>query len=187
MELKPLDQYCTNLGVPFHSLRTEIARYAFDADKTGSSCATCSFLRRGVMNRFARENNYNVVALAHHLDDAVETFLMSIIFSGQIKTFLPRTDLQRSGLTVIRPLVYFRETELRQTVELTGFTPVPSPCPNNGQTKRAETKELVRKLCLHDQRIFHNLTAAMREGRSIELWPPGLPVEKRTSFKNTPV
>jgi tRNA 2-thiocytidine biosynthesis protein TtcA len=172
--LEAIEAFCDRLEVAFYSRKTEIAKYALGAENPEGPCATCSFLRRGAMNRFARENGYNAVALAHHHDDAVETFLMSIICSGQIKTFLPRTELDRSGITAIRPLVYFREAEIREAVALTGFEPVPSPCPLDGRTKRAETKELIRSLTRHDPRVFHNLAAAMREGRPPELWPPEL-------------
>ncbi len=177
--LGPLAEFCKSLGVKFHSLRTEISHYAFGEDNPEGPCATCSFLRRGAMNRFAGENGYNVVALAHHHDDAVETFLMSIIFSGRIKTFLPRTELERSKITVIRPLVYCREEEIKDAVEMIGFLPVPSPCPISGNTKRAETKELIRNLTRYDYRVFWNLAAAIREGRPLELWPPELSLEEK--------
>ena len=179
LDPQPLAEYCERLGVRFNTLKTEIAKYALAEENPEEPCATCSFLRRGVMNRFANEQGYKVVALAHHYDDAVETFLMSIIYSGQVKTFLPRTELERSGIRVIRPLVYFREAELRKGIGLTGFQPVPSPCPLDGQTKRAETKDLIRKLCRHDKRVFNNLAAAMREGRPSELWPAELSQEEK--------
>lgn len=172
-----LRKFCSILDVPFKVMKTEIAKYAFAEDNPETPCATCSFLRRGTMNRFAVENGCNVVALAHHQDDAVETFLMSIIFSGQIKTFLPKTELNRSGLTVIRPLVYFRESEIRDALRLTGYHPLASPCHIDGKSKRAETKELIRKLTIHDPRIFYNLFSAMRQGRPVELWP----VESRST------
>lgn len=178
-EIGPLEKYCNALGVKFHIHRTEISRYAFGEENPEGPCATCSFLRRGAMNRFAREHGYNVVALAHHYDDAVETFLMSIIFSGQIKTFLPRTKLDRSRITVIRPLAYFRETELRKALDFIGFSPIPNQCPMDGRSKRAETKELIRKLTRYDQRIFNNLASAMREGRPVELWPPELSLDEK--------
>ena len=168
---RPLEEYCERLNVPFIFVKTEIAKYAFGEDNPEGPCATCSFLRRGTINRVAGEHGYNAVALAHHHDDAVETFLMSIIYSGQIKTFLPRNELERSGITVIRPMIYFRESEVRDLVKLTGFTPIPSPCPRDGLTKRAETKELIRNLSRNDPRIFNNLAAAIREGRPLELWP----------------
>jgi tRNA 2-thiocytidine biosynthesis protein TtcA len=180
--LAAITAFCDRLGVAFHIKKAEIAKYAFGVDNPEGACATCSFLRRGAINRFAGENGYNAVALAHHHDDAVETFLMSIICSGQVKTFLPRTGLDRSGITAIRPLVYFREAEIREAVALTGFTPIPSPCPLDGRTKRAEMKELIRTLTRHNPRVFHNLAAALRGGRPLELWPAGLgreEIEKR--------
>jgi tRNA 2-thiocytidine biosynthesis protein TtcA len=179
LKLKSLQDYCAMLGVPFYVRKTEIAKYALAEDNPEGPCATCSFLRRGVMNRFAKENGYQVIALAHHYDDAVETFLMSILYSGQIKTFRPRTELQRTGLKVIRPLVYFRESEIIKTIPLTLFKPVASPCPLAGHTKRAETKELIRTLCLHDKTVFNRLAAAIREGRPMELWPVALSAEEK--------
>jgi tRNA 2-thiocytidine biosynthesis protein TtcA len=173
-----LRQFCDRLAVPFYVKQTEIAKYAFSDANPEGPCATCSFLRRGALNRFARENGYNSVALAHHQDDVVETFLMSIIYSGQIKTFLPRTELERSGVAAIRPLVYFREEEIREALPLTGFVPAPSPCPLDGRTKRAEVKELLRNLSRHDPRIFNNVAAALREGRPPELWPAALSREE---------
>ncbi|MGE5582537.1 MAG: tRNA 2-thiocytidine biosynthesis TtcA family protein [Bacillota bacterium] len=179
-DYQALQHYCQSLQVPFSLLNTEIAKYALGEDNPEGHCATCSFLRRGAMNRFAKKNGYNLIALAHHHDDAVETFLMSILFSGQIKTFLPRTELQRTGLTVIRPLVYFRESEIRKAIRLTHFEPQPSPCPMAGHTKRAETKELIRRLCRNDKAVFQHLAAAIREGRPRELWPAELSrAEKR--------
>lgn len=171
LDRKAVQDYCSWLGVMSHIMETEIAKYAFGEESSDGSCATCSFLRRGAMNRFAKENGYNVVALAHHHDDAVETFLISIIFSGQIKTFLPRTELDRTGLTVIRPLVYFREAEIREFVRQQEIIPIPSPCPQDGFTKRAEVKALIADLTRHDQRIFNNLASVIREGRPQELWP----------------
>ena len=171
---KRLQTYCDWLEIPFELHQTEIARYALDEARRESPCATCAFLRRGTMNRIAREKGYNKVALAHHYDDAVETFLMSIIYSGQIKTFLPRTELERSGVVAIRPLVYLRETEIQEAKNFINFEPQPSPCPLDKKTKRAETKELIRKLCQHDPRIFNNLASAMCTGRPQELWDSAL-------------
>lgn len=179
LDEKPLERYCHSLGVKFHIHRTEISRHAFREDNTEGPCGICSFLRRGAINRFAGEHGYNVVALAHHHDDAVETLLMSIIFSGRIKTFLPRTEQERSGVAIIRPLAYFREAEISKAMKLTGFSTIHNPCPIDGHTKRAEIKELIRKLTSHDNNIFWNLASVIREGRSIELWPPELSLEEK--------
>ena len=163
-----LQEFCSLLGVPFYLKRTEIGKVA----QAGDRCNICSHLRRGAMNRFAQEAGFNKVALAHHHDDAVETFLMSILYSGQNRTFLPKTQLDRSGLTVIRPLVYLREYEVMKATELTGFKPIPSPCPYNCNTQRQRVKELIASLTREHRCVYTNLAAAMRQGDTAELWPP---------------
>ncbi len=166
--------YVGRLGVDWHLLRSELADLiASHRDP----CARCSFLRRGAICRFAREHGYNRVALAHHHDDAVETFLMSILYSGKIQTFLPRTDL-REGLAVIRPLIYLREAEMRRNIHLTGFTPIASGCPHEERTQRRKIKDLLCRLSRENRFVYANLSAAMRYGRTIDLWPA--PPDRRT-------
>lgn len=167
---EPLAAFCAELGVPFHAVRADIAGAIA---KTGGKdpCFTCSYFRRAVINSFAVKHGFNKIALAHHHDDAVETFVMGLLYTGQLKTFLPKTLLDRTGLTVIRPLVYFREKELRATLRLHSFTPLPSPCPLDGKTKRQEIKELIRGWEKTHKHVFRHLAAAMRESPATELWP----------------
>lgn len=165
--------FCEQLAIPFTSRTVDIAG-TIRAQNGKDPCFTCAFFRRGAINRFALENGFNKIAYAHHNDDAVETFLMSLLYSGQLRTFLPRTYLDRTALTVIRPLVYFREAELKDTTSLHGFAPVDSPCPLNGKTKRQEIKELIARLSVNNTSLYANLAAGMRENAVIELWPSTL-------------
>lgn len=176
LDPEPLAKFCAGLGIKFNYLKKEIAAVVQNDD---NPCARCAHFRRGVMNNFAKENGFQKVALAHHHDDAVETFLMSIIYSGQIKTFLPKTYLERSGLTVIRPLVYLREKEVLKAQEFYDYSPAPKVCPYDGNSYRQKTKELIRELTRDRRWVYSNLAAAMREGRPSELWPP----EKKTGIK----
>lgn len=173
----PLAKFCADLGLPFYSKKVDIAGM-IKKDKGKSPCFTCAFFRRGGINKFAVENGYNKVAYAHHHDDAVETFLMSILYSGQINTFLPTTYLDQSKLTVIRPLVYFREFELKATPQLHGFTPIPSPCPWNGHTKRQEAKDMIMDLEKSNPTLYAHLGAAMRHSPTSKLWPAELTREE---------
>lgn len=168
--LEPLRDFCSRLGVPFYSNKVDIAG-AIENNNGKDPCFVCSFFRRGAINKFAVENGFNKIALAHHHDDAVETFVMGLLQTGQLKTFLPKIFLDRTGLTVIRPLIYFREREIRPTVRFHGFTPLPSPCPLDGKTKRQEIKELIRQWEQKDKTVFSHLAAAMRESSVTELWP----------------
>ncbi len=97
---------------------------------------------------------------------------MSIIYSGQIQTFLPLTYLDRSGITVIRPLVYLREKEIIDAQQFIHFNPVSPDCPYDGFTYRQKVKELISELSRENPWVYPNLAKAMREGRPVELWPP---------------
>lgn len=169
-----LEAFCQELSIPFHVQSIDIAG-TIAAQNGKDPCYTCAFFRRGAINRFAKELGCNKIAYAHHHDDAVETFLMSLLCSGQLKTFLPVTYLDRSDLTVIRPLIYFREAELREAAAIHGFTPLKSPCPIDGQTKRQEIKDLIQQLGHSFPECYEHLGAAMRHSPRTELWP---------SFKN---
>ena len=183
VDLSPLEDFCAQLKVPLEIVKTQIYHMAFTTEQ--NPCARCAYFRRGFMHNYAREKQYNKVALAHHLDDAVETFLMSQLFAGQLKTFQPQSYLSRTGVTVIRPLIYFREREIRQAERLLKLTPVSTPCPYAGHSARAEAKELLRKLESSNPRIFDNLVAAMRAGAQQDLWPPPLTKgEFRDRMKN---
>ena len=162
--------YCASLGVPYDTIDVDIAG-AIDEQVEKSPCFTCAFFRRGSMNQYAKAHGMNKVAYAHHNDDAVETFLMSLFYSGQLTTFTPVTYLDRTDVTVIRPLVYFREQELRDAVKQHGFTPVPSPCPHDGDTIRQSVKALIARLEGEIPTLYAHLAAGMREGALGELWP----------------
>lgn len=168
---QPIADFCTDLAIPFHTVKVNIAGL-IEQNNGKDPCYTCSFFRRGAINKFAVEHGFNKVAYAHHHDDAVETFFMSLLCSGQLTTFQPVTYLERTGLTVIRPLVYFRERELTNTPRFHGFTPIASPCPLNGKTKRQEIKELIASLETVDKAVYTHLAAAMRQSSATCLWPP---------------
>lgn len=162
-----LAAYAQELGVSWEMIRTELGSLLAGSK---DPCARCSFFRRGAIYRYARERGFNRVAFAHHHDDAVRTFLMSILYSGKVQTFLPRTDLD-GGLALIRPLVYLREREIKHYLPLTGFAPVGSGCPYEAGTQRQEVKDLLARLCRENRFVYTNLAAAMRAGGVLDLWP----------------
>ena len=162
--------FCEQLDIPFDSTPVDIPR-AIAAASSPDACATCAFFRRGALNRIAREHGYNKVALAHHHDDAVETFMMSLFYAGRLKTFLPKTPQERSGVTIIRPLIYFREAEIIENANHLGLQPLKNPCPYNGHTKRQEIKDMLHHLESKDPEYYRRFSAAMRGGETAELWP----------------
>lgn len=169
-DIERAKDFMAKLNIPYEIIDVDIAG-TIETCQDKNPCFTCAFFRRGAVNRYAKEHGVNKVAYAHHHDDAVETFLMSLLYSGQLHTFTPVTYLDRMDLTVIRPLVYFREKELIEAINIHGFDPVKSPCPHDGNTCRQEVKELIAKLEPQIPDVYDHLGAAMRQGALGELWP----------------
>ena len=106
------------------------------------------------------------------LSSLLGSLLMGLLYSGQIHTFTPSTYLDKSDLTVIRPLVYFREQEITDAIQHHGFQPVKSPCPIDGHTIRQKVKDLIKELSIDNPQLYPHLASAMRENAVGELWPP---------------
>ncbi len=168
-----LQELCDAMAIPFFfEALPQMKDVIFTGDPRQSPCARCAFFRRGAINRIAAANGYHKLALGHHHDDAVETFLMSILYSGQITTFTPVTPQERAGLTIIRPLVYLREKEIRAAKRFFPFEPISSCCPRDGNSTRAAVKDLIRDLSQENNSVYENLSAAMRSApERAALWP----------------
>ena len=163
-----LKNFCNELEIDFEVEEVDINDAIKNSNK--NPCFTCSFFRRGAINRVAKKIGANKIAYAHHLDDAVETFFMSLLSSGQLTTFLPKTFLSRTELTVIRPLVYLREKEISNFATKNNLPVVKSPCPIDGSTNRQTVKNLIAKLGKIYPDLFERLTAAMRKSSIGDLW-----------------
>lgn len=170
LDIERIAAFMEQLEIPFDSFPVDIAG-AIEAQQEKDSCFTCAFFRRGAVNRYAREQGCNKVAYAHHHDDAVETFFMSLLYSGQLQTFTPVTYLDKMDVTVIRPLVYLREQEIKEAIKYHGFQPEESPCPFDGHTARQKVKELIQELSKDNSQLYAHLGAAMRLDSLGELWP----------------
>lgn len=163
-----LTGFCESLGIE-HSIH-EVNISDVIAAQNKNPCFTCSYFRRAAVNRIAVELEADKVAYAHHLDDAVETFFMSLLSSGQLTTFQPKTFLSRKKITVIRPLIYLREFEIEKFVDEKNFEVVKSPCPIDGTTNRQVIKNLIAELGKTFPDLFDHLAAAMRKNSLGELW-----------------
>ena len=137
---------CQRLGVPYVLRETQIGDIVFHQRQEKNPCALCAKMRRGALATACQELGCNKLALGHHRDDAIETLLMSLFYEGRFHTFHPKTYLSRSGITAIRPLCYLPEYHVRHMAQALALPVIPSPCPANGVTKRAEMKELMRAL-----------------------------------------
>ena len=113
MDFSPVAKYCEELGVEYKIVKTEISNIIFNVRKEPNPCSLCAKMRRGALNTAAVEEKCNKVALGHHFDDVVETFMLNLFFEGRIGTFSPVTYLSRMDITVIRPLIYMPEKDVR--------------------------------------------------------------------------
>ena len=146
MDFSPIAEYCEDLGIPFHIVKTQIGPIIFDYRKEKNPCSMCAKMRRGALNKALTELGYSKVALGHHYDDAVETFLMSLLFEGRLSCFQPVTYLDRTGVTQIRPLLYCHEDDIRRVALREELPIVHNPCPMDGHSRRQEVKELIASL-----------------------------------------
>ena len=146
MDFAPIEALCRELEVPFHLVDTQIAQVIFDYRKEKNPCSMCAKMRRGALNQALLDRGLNKLALGHHYDDAVETFVMSLIYEGRISCFQPVTDLDRTGIIQIRPLLYLHEQTIANFARTQNLPVVQNRCPVDKRTKREEIKQLVYEL-----------------------------------------
>ena len=144
----PIAKLCEDSDVPFTLLHRDFNEIVFDGKRGNSFCAVCAKMRRGVLHEAITGLGLKKLALAHHFDDAVETFIMSLIYEGRINCFQPVTYMSRAGVTQIRPMLYVKEEAVRILAEKLNLPVVHNSCPMNGVSKREEAKILLKTLSL---------------------------------------
>ena len=146
MDYSGIEQLCNTLEVPFTLVKTEIGPIIFDHRKEKNPCSMCAKMRRGALNEALLQRGLNKLALGHHYDDAVETFLMSLIYEGRLSCFQPVTNLDRTGICQIRPMLYIHERTIDGFVSRMQLPVIENRCPADKNTKRQEIKELIFQL-----------------------------------------
>lgn len=146
MDFSPVADFCETLNVPYTCVKTEIGAIVFEHRKEKNPCSMCSKMRRGALHDTLKEKGFNKIALGHHYDDAVETFLLSLFYEGRISCFEPVTYLSRADLTQIRPMLYVGEKAVQRFSARMELPVVENRCPADNNTKRQEVKELVAAL-----------------------------------------
>ena len=146
MDFAPVAELCRELNIPYTCLKTDIKEVVFDVRKEENPCSLCAKMRRGALNDAIRQQGINKLALGHHFDDAVETFMLSLLFEGRLSCFRPVTYLDRSGVTQIRPMIYAGELKISNLAEDLHLPIVENPCPQDKGSKRYEIKQLLKIL-----------------------------------------
>ena len=146
MDFAPVAALCRDWDIPYTCLKTDIKEVVFDVRKESNPCSLCAKMRRGALNNAIREHGVNKLALGHHFDDAVETFMMSLLFEGRLSCFMPVTYLDRSGVTQIRPLIYLGEQKISNAARDLELPVVDNPCPQDKASKRYEIKTMLKTM-----------------------------------------
>ncbi len=140
-EKETLKNYLNELKVPLYVEKTDIGKILFDVRKEKNPCSLCSKLRRGALCSVAVSHGATKIALGHHADDLAETLFLSLFFEGRLSTFEPVTYLDGSEVSIIRPLIYTEEKNIRAYAK--DFPILHNPCPADKHTNRQFIKELL--------------------------------------------
>ena len=170
MNLEPIKALCQEIQVPYEIVPTEIGKILFDIRKETNPCSLCAKLRKGALNNKALEMGCNKIAYAHHKDDLIETAMMSLLYEGRFYAFSPVTHLDRTDLTVIRPLMFVSEADVKGFRNKYQLPVCKNPCPMDGHTRREYVKNLIHTLNMENPGVKDRLFRAVIEGH-IDGWP----------------
>jgi tRNA(Ile)-lysidine synthase TilS/MesJ len=173
MDFSEVAELCRRLGVKYRIEKTDIAKIIFEVRQESNPCSLCAKMRRGSLHAAAQAEGCNKVALGHHYDDAVETFMMSLLYEGRISCFQPVTDLDRTGIIQIRPMLYIHEKTIDGFVTKNNYPVIENRCPVDKTTKREETKQLIFELSAQYPDLKERIFGAMQRLPLPEWAPKG--------------
>lgn len=163
-----LQNICDKLEIPLFIENSHAQEIVFDIRKEKNPCSLCANLRRGIINSIAVREECNKIALGHNEDDVLETFLLNLFYTGSIGTFSPVSYMDRTGITLIRPLIYTPEKETKRFVKKNNLTVMPKVCPMDGTSKREDMKQMIFSLQKNIPMIRANLFGAIK--RNLPDW-----------------
>jgi tRNA(Ile)-lysidine synthase TilS/MesJ len=169
--LVPVKELCSRIGVNYTIEETLIGKIVFDVRQEKNPCSLCANLKRGALHNAAKALGCNKIALAHHRDDVLETFLLSTFYEGRLHTFSPVTYMERKDLYLIRPMIFTEEKDIKGFVKSYQLQTVPSPCHVDGETKRQDIKNLLIEMSKENRNIKSNIFGAIKRS-GIDDWKP---------------
>lgn len=165
----PIAKYCSDLDIPYEINVTQIADVIFNIRKEKNPCSLCSKMRRGALNTTLLEKGFNKLALGHHSDDIVETFLLSLCYEGRLNSFAPMSLMDRTNVTLIRPMVYMEEKNINAFAK--DLPVVHNPCPANHHTQREYMKNLLKTIQKDIPFAKDRMISAIMSPERYNLWP----------------
>ncbi len=158
-----LIDYYEKMGVEYHIIPTTLAEIIFEQRKESNPCALCAKMRRGILHDHAKAFGCNKIALGHHFDDVVETFMMNLFNEGRLGTFSPVTYLSRKDLTMIRPFVLTPEKDIAYYARNVALPVQTSLCPEDKHTDREKYKQLLATLERDNKGLRHRIFVAIKK------------------------
>ena len=160
-DVRRMADFCASLDVPFHHVKTDIYQIVFEERKEKNPCSLCAKMRKGALNGKALELGCSRIAYAHHRDDFIETLMMNLLMEGRCECFPPVTQLDRTGLRVIRPMLLIDEREVSAFTRRNSLPVVKNPCPADGHTRREDVKQFIRSSRAQFPQIRESLFSAV--------------------------
>lgn len=164
-----LKRICDKLEIELLIEESHAKEIVFEIRKEKNPCSLCANIRRGILNSMVKKEGCNKIALGHNEDDVLETFLLNLFYAGNIATFAPVSYMDRSEITLIRPLIYAPEKYIKKFVKKNQIEIMPKNCPMDGISKREEMKKLIYDLSLDIPMLKANLYGAIQRG-NIKGW-----------------
>jgi len=169
-DLSKTKDFCNTLGVPLFIEETNIAKIVFEAREEKNPCALCANMRRGALMTLLNREGYNVLALGHHSDDAIETMFMNLFYTGKLSSLDYKSYLSRSKVHVIRPFLNVKEADIIGAVNKESIPVTKSPCPMDKNTTREKIKNLLRGIYGDIPNSRQSIVKAMKNEEQFNLW-----------------
>lgn len=164
-----LRKTCDSIGVEYVEEESHIKEIVFDIREEKNPCSLCANLRRGILNSTAIREGCNKIALGHNEDDVLETFFLNLLYGGNINTFAPTSYMDRSKITLIRPLIYAPEKSIKTFIKKNNIEVMPKCCPMDGVSKREDMKKLIWEFQKEIPNVKANIYGAIKRG-NIKGW-----------------
>lgn len=172
-DFSEIGEFTRRLHVEYRVVKTDIAKIIFDVRRESNPCSLCAKMRRGSLHTEAVLAGCNKVALGHHFDDTVETFMMNLFFEGRLGCYSPVSYLSRRDITLIRPMIYATERDVEYFAKKRRLPILASPCPEDRATERENMKNLLATLERSNRGLKHRIFHALCEGKIDGFKPTG--------------
>ena len=164
-----LKKTCNDIRVEYVEEESHIKEIVFDIRNEKNPCSLCANLRRGILNSTAIREKCNKIALGHNEDDVLETFFLNLLYGGNINTFAPTSYMDRSKITLIRPLIYAPEKSIKTFIKKNNIEVMPKCCPMDGVSKREDMKKLIWNFQKEIPNVKANIYGAIKRS-NIKGW-----------------